>query len=222
MSMSAAKKNAAIGALEFIEDGMVVGLGSGTTTEYFIRLLGEKMKEERISVVGVPTSYDSEMQAKRAGIPLIGLEREIDIAVDGADLIGHGYVLKGGGGALAREKVVDYAAEKFIVIADEGKVGKGKTYPLVVEAVPFAREYVAREIAKMGFEPELRVGGKKLGPVVTDNGNFLLDCAGRIPDAKGAAEFEKEINSIPGVVENGIFSKYSKIIVGDGKGSREL
>jgi ribose 5-phosphate isomerase A len=218
--MSAAKKNAALGALKFIEDGMVVGLGSGTTAEHFILLLGEKMREERISVVGVPTSYDSEMQAKKAGIPLIGLEREVDVAIDGADLIGGGYVLKGGGGALTREKVVDYAAEKFIVIADEGKIGKGKTYPVVVEVVPFAREYVARELARMGFEPELRVGGKKLGPVVTDNGNFLLDCKGDVPG--DAAGLERKLNSIPGVVENGIFSRYSKVIVGNGRGSREL
>lgn len=218
--MSAAKENAARGALKFIEDGMVVGLGSGTTTEHFIRLLGEKMEEERISVVGVATSYDSEIQAKKAGIPLIGLEREVDVAVDGADLIGKGYVLKGGGGALTREKVVDYAAEKFIVIADEGKIGDGKAYPVVVEVVPFARESVARELGKMGFEPELRVGGKKLGPVVTDNGNFIFDCEGNIP--KDAAKLEKELNSIPGVVENGIFSRYFKIVIGNEKGSFEL
>jgi ribose 5-phosphate isomerase A len=218
--MSEAKKNSAIAALKFIEDGMVVGLGSGTTTEYFITLLGEKMKGERISVVGVPTSFDSEMQARKAGIPLIGLEREVDVAVDGADLVKKGYVLKGGGGALTREKVVDYAAGKFIVIVDSGKVGEGKEYPVVVEVVPFAYPSVSREVAKMGLEPKLRVGGKKLGPVVTDNGNFILDCAGQVPGKAG--EFEAKLNSIPGVVENGIFSKYSKIIIGDEKGSREL
>jgi ribose 5-phosphate isomerase A len=218
--MSLSKKNAAMGALKYIEDGMVVGLGSGTTTEYFIKLLGEKMKEDRLSVVGVPTSFDSEMQARKAGIPLIGLEREVDVAVDGADLVKDGYVLKGGGGALTREKVVDYSAEKFIVIVDSGKVGDGKEYPVVVEVVPFAYPFAMREVAELGLEPKLRVGGKKLGPVVTDNGNFILDCGGKVRG--NASEFEGKLNSIPGVVENGIFSKYSKIIVGDEGGSREL
>lgn len=218
--MSDAKMNAAAGALELIEDGMVVGLGSGTTAEYFIGMLGKKIAGEGISVAGVPTSYDSEMLARKAGIPLAGLEREVDIAVDGADLVKEGHVLKGGGGALTREKVVDYAAGKFIVIVDAGKVGKGKEYPVVLEVVPFAYPYVAREVAGMGLEPQLRVGGKKLGPVVTDNGNFILDCAGEVQGE--AAEFERKLNSVPGVVENGIFSKYSKIIVGDARGSRKL
>ena len=215
-----AKQNAAKGALGYVEDGMVVGLGSGTTTAYFIELLGKKMKEERISVVGVVTSFDSEILAKKAGIPIIPLDRKVDVAVDGADIVRKDYVLKGGGGALTREKIVDYAAEKFIVIADEGKADPEATYPIVVEVVPFAYQYVMGEIEKLGLEPELRVGGKKLGPVVTDNSNFILDCKGEI---KGnAGEFEKKINAVPGVVENGIFSKFWKTIIGTKEGNYEF
>ncbi|MBD3390100.1 ribose-5-phosphate isomerase RpiA [Candidatus Micrarchaeota archaeon] len=218
--MSAAKKNAARGALEYVEDGMVVGLGSGTTTAVFIELLGRRMKEEGISVSGVATSFDSEMLAKKAGIPLIPLERRINLAVDGADLVRKEYVLKGGGGALTREKIVDYAAEKFIVIADEGKKDLEKEYPIVVETVPFSYHYVMGEMEKLGLEPELRVGGKKLGPVVTDNSNFILDCEGEVGVVP--EEFEKKLNGIPGVVENGVFSKFWKIILGDEEKSYEF
>ena len=218
--MSAAKENSAKGALEFIEDGMVVGLGSGTTTAYFIDLLGKKMREERISVVGVVTSFDSEILAKKAGIPVMPLEGKVDLAVDGADIVRKDYVLKGGGGALTREKIVDYAADKFIVIADEAKAEPSLSYPIVVEVVPFSYQYVMKEMEKLGLTPELRVGGKKLGPVVTDNSNFILDCVGGI---KGEPkEFEKTLNSIPGVVENGVFSKFWKIIIGNEKGHYEF
>ncbi len=218
--MSAAKENAAKGALEFIEDGMIVGLGSGTTTAYFIDLLGKKMKEERISVVGVVTSFDSEILAKKAGIPVMPLEGKVDLAVDGADIVRKDYVLKGGGGALTREKIVDYAAERFIVIADEPKADPGTTYPIVVEVIPFSYQYVMKEMGKLGLEAELRVGGKKLGPVVTDNSNFILDCVGEVRG--NAGEFEKSLNSIPGVVENGVFSKFWKIIIGTGEGHYEF
>ena len=218
--MSAAKENSAKGALEFIEDGMVVGLGSGTTTAYFIDLLGKKMKDERISVVGVVTSFDSEILAKKAGIPVMPLEEKVDLAVDGADIVRKDYVLKGGGAALTREKIVDYAADRFIVIADEEKANPNATYPIVVEVIPFSYIYVMGELEELGLTPNLRVGGKKLGPVVTDNSNFILDCVGEVNGDPG--EFERLLNSIPGVVENGIFSKFWKIIVGNEKGIYEF
>ncbi|MEM4272577.1 MAG: ribose-5-phosphate isomerase RpiA [candidate division WOR-3 bacterium] len=214
--MPNAKENAAIGALKYVEDGMVLGLGSGTTTAIFIELLAKKMREEKLSITGVVTSYDSEMLARRLKIPLVPLEEEVDLAVDGADLVRKKYILKGGGGALTREKIVDYAAKKFIVIADEGKADTKAKYPVVVEVVPFAYHYVEKEMRKLGFAPELRVGGKKLGPVVTDNGNFLLDCAGEV--GGNPAELEMKLNSIPGVIENGVFSKFWKIIIGNEKG----
>ena len=218
--MPNAKENASIGALKYVEDGMMLGLGSGTTTAIFIELLAKKMREEKLSITGVVTSYDSEILARKLKIPLVPLEDEVDLAIDGADLVRKKYILKGGGGALTREKIVDYAAKKFIVIADEGKADPKGKYPVVVEVVPFAYHYVEKEIERMGFTPELRVGGKKLGPVVTDNGNFLLDCTGEV---KGnPEELEMRLNSIPGVIENGVFSKFWKIIIGNEKGSYEF
>lgn len=214
-----AKMNACMGAMRYLKDGMVLGLGTGSTVFHFINLVGEEMKKGK-KFVCVATSFDTEMLAKKNGIPIVSLDQvsKIDLAVDGADIVAKDYVLKGGGGALAREKVVDYFAEKFLVVIDEGKL-KVKSYPVVVECLPFAYSTVMRELEKMGSKPKLRTGGGKVGPVVSDNGNFLLDCEMKISNAKA---MEQNINSIPGVVENGIFTKFSKVIVGTESGSREL
>ncbi|MEW5996939.1 MAG: ribose-5-phosphate isomerase RpiA [Candidatus Micrarchaeota archaeon] len=213
------KYNACLGAMEYVKDGMVLGLGSGTTVAHFINLIGEEVKNGK-KFVCAATSFDSEMLAKRNGIPIVSLDQvsRIDLAVDGADTVAKDYVLKGGGGALAREKVVDYFADNFIVVVDEGKL-KAKSYPVVVECLPFAYSAVMKGLEKMGAKPVLRTGGGKVGPVVSDNGNFLLDCAMKIADAE---KLEQEINSIPGAVANGIFTRFSKIIVGSETGSREL
>jgi len=214
-----AKLNACMGAMRYLKDGMVLGLGTGSTVFHFINLVGEEMKKGK-KFVCVATSFDTEMLAKKNGIPIVSLDQVsgIDLAVDGADIVSKDFVLKGGGGALAREKVVDYFAEKFIVVVDEGKL-RLKSYPVVVECLPFAYSTVMRAMEKMGARPRLRAGGGKAGPVVSDNGNFLLDCEMKVSDAKA---MEQAINSIPGVVENGIFTKFSKVIVGTETGFREL
>lgn len=213
------KYNACLGAMEYVKDGMVLGLGSGTTVAHFISLIGAEIKKGK-KFVCVATSFDTEMLAKKNGIPIVSLDQvsQIDLAVDGADVVANGYVLKGGGGALAREKVVDYFAEKFLVVIDERKL-QIKSYPVVVECLPFAYSAVMKEMERIGAKPKLRTGGGKVGPVVSDNGNFLLDCVMEIRNAK---ELEQEINSIPGAVANGIFTKFTKIIVGSENGSREL
>ena len=213
------KLNACKGAMEYVKDGMVLGLGSGSTVAHFINLIGEKMKKGK-KFVGVATSFDTEMLAKKNGIPIVSLDmvNKIDLAVDGADIVKDHHVLKGGGGALAREKVVGYYAEEFIVVIDESKL-KLESYPVVVEVLPFSYSLVMKRLEGMGGKPVLRTGGKKVGPVVSDNGNFLIDADMEIGDAK---KLEVELNQIPGVVENGIFTKFSKIIVGDEKGHREL
>jgi len=138
--------------------------------------------------------------------------------VDGADIVKDHHVLKGGGGALAREKVVGYFADKLIIVLDGSKL-KLESYPIVVEVLPFSYSLVMKQLEGMGAKPVLRTGGKKVGPVVSDNGNFLIDAEMEINDAK---KLEIELNQIPGVVENGIFTKFSKIIVGDEKGHKEL
>lgn len=214
-----AKLNACIGAMKHVRDGMVLGLGTGSTVFHFINLVGEEMRKGK-RFTCVATSFDTEMLAKKNGIPIVSLDQVpgIDLAVDGADLVAGNYVLKGGGGALAREKVVDYFADKFLVVVDEGKL-KIKSYPVVVECLPFAYSTVMKALEKMGAKPKLRSGGGKAGPVVSDNGNFLLDCEMAVESPK---KLEQEINSIPGVVENGIFTKFSRVIVGTEAGSREL
>jgi ribose 5-phosphate isomerase A len=214
-----AKLNACRGALEHVKDGMVLGLGTGSTVARFINLIGEEMKKGR-KFVCVATSFDTEMLAKKNRIPIISLDQvqQIDLAVDGADIVAKDYVLKGGGGALAREKVVAYAANQFLVVIDEAKLAL-KSYPVVVECLPFAYSAVMKGMENMGAKPALRTGGKKVGPVVSDNGNFLLDCEMEIKNPKN---LEQEINSIPGVVENGIFTRFSKIIAGNEKEWKEL
>ena len=214
-----AKLNACKGAMEHVKDGMVLGLGSGSTVAYFIDLIGEEMKKGK-KFVSVATSFDTEMLAKKNGIPVVSFDmvKKIDLAVDGADIVKDHHVLKGGGGALAREKVVGYFADELIIVIDEGKL-KLESYPVVVEVLPFSYSLVMKKLEEMGGKPVLRTGGKKVGPVVSDNGNFLIDAEMEIGDAK---KLETELNQIPGVVENGIFTKFSKIIVGDEKGHREL
>ena len=214
-----AKLNACKGAMEHVKDGMVLGLGSGSTVAYFIGLLGEEMMKGK-KFVSVATSFDTEMLAKKNGIPIVSLDmvKKIDLAVDGADIVKDHHVLKGGGGALAREKVVGYFADELIIVIDEGKL-KLESYPIVVEVLPFSYSLVMKQLEEMGAKPVLRTGGKKVGPVVSDNGNFLIDAEMGINDAK---KLETELNQIPGVVENGIFTKFSKIIVGGDKGHREL
>lgn len=202
-----AKKRAGFKAAEFVEDGMRVGLGTGTTAEWLVVRLGERVRVEGLRVRCVPTSRRTEEQARALGIPLatLGEVGELDIAIDGADEIGPGLALiKGGGGALLREKLVASAARRFVVIADRSKVvGVLGRFPLPVEVVQFGWELTARRVAAVaGVEPVLRrnTDGE---PSITDNGNFILDCpCGAIPDP---TRTERELKSLTGVVESGLF-----------------
>lgn len=218
--MSKEKINAAKKAFDFIESDMIVGLGSGTTVYEFIKLLGKKIKENKLRVVGIPTSQDTKMLAMVYGIPLLQPEQTtfVDVAIDGADLVGKRHLIKGGGGALTREKIIAYKAKKFIVLTDKSKTKK-KSFPVPIEVVPFGTFFVARELEKRGLKVSVRMAERKLGPVITDNGNYLLDTDLKVTNAK---RLESELNQIPGVVENGIFTKFSKVIVGTKKGARVL
>ena len=201
-----AKQRAGFRAAEFVEDGMRVGLGTGTTAEWLVVRLGERVREG-LRVRCVPTSRRTEEQARGLGIPLVTLGEvgELDIAIDGADEIGpHLALIKGGGGALLREKLVAAAARRFVVIADKSKrVEMLGRFPLPVEVVQFGWELTARRVAVVTrVEPVLRrdTDGE---PFITDNGNFILDCrCGEIPDP---ARTERELKSLAGVVESGLF-----------------
>ena len=201
------KRRAGYRAAELVEDGMTVGLGTGSTAFYLVERLGRRVREEGLRVRCVPTSSRTEEQARSSGLTLVDFAevRELDLAVDGADEIGPGLsLIKGGGGALLREKLVASAARRFVVIADVAKrVPVLGEFPLPVEVVPFAWQVTARRVARVtGAEPSLRLGedGRAF---VTDNGNYILDCrCRRIPDP---ARTERELKLLTGVVECGLF-----------------
>ena len=200
-----------------VKSDSIVGLGSGSTAAYAIEYIGDRLRSGEIkNVVGVPTSFQSEVLAKKFNIPLVTLDAidHIDVAIDGADEVDPDKnLIKGGGAAHTREKVVDSLAKEFIVVVDEGKlVDKlGSTFLLPVEVIPMAVAPVMRSLAKLGGKPELRMGVKKAGPVVTDQGNLVIDV--KFDHIKNPGEMEKEINNLPGVLENGIFVGVADIIM---------
>lgn len=210
-----AKQRAGFKAAEFVEDGMRVGLGTGTTAYWLVARLAERVREENLRVRCVPTSRRTEEQARSLGLPLVALGEvgELDIAIDGADEIGPELALvKGGGGALLREKLVASVARRFVVIADRSKLVEtlGR-FPLPVEVVQFGWELTARRVASVaGVEPVLRRAADG-EPFVSDNGNFILDChCGSIPDP---ARTERELKSLTGVVESGLFVRLAHAAV---------
>jgi ribose 5-phosphate isomerase A len=202
-----AKQRAGYKAAEFVEDGMRVGLGTGTTAYWLVEALGRRVREEGLRVRCVPTSRRTEEQARGLGITLVTLGGAggLDLAIDGADEIGPGLALiKGGGGALLREKLVASAARRFVVVADSSKrVEVLGRFPLPVEVVRFGWELTARRVADVtGVEPVPR-RGEGGEPFVTDNGNFILDC--RCGEIRDPARLERELKSLTGVVESGLF-----------------
>ncbi|NYZ73949.1 ribose-5-phosphate isomerase RpiA [Candidatus Micrarchaeota archaeon] len=213
------KINAAKAALAYVKDGMCVGLGSGSTVREFIRLLGEKVKLG-LKVTCVTTSFDSRMLAIEHGILVTETDaiEDIDLAVDGADKVTPDALLKGGGGALTREKIIDYNAKKFIVIVDESKVMDGVLEGEVnLEVLPFASPLIMKKLKD--YNPRVRMAKAKLGPVISDNGSFIIDCDMKLENPK---KIEQWLKSIPGIIENGIFTRFDMIIVGNEKGHRIL
>jgi len=199
------KRRAGERAAEEVTDGDVVGLGTGSTAAHAIRAIGEAV-ESGLDVRGVPTSFDARRLAREAGIPLRSLDEidGIDLAIDGADRIDRdGAAIKGGGGAHAREKVVDAAADRFVAVVDPSKVVATLSQPVPVAVLPDAYAAVERSVAGLGGEPTLRRAAAKDGPVVTDNGNLILDCAfGAIDDPAG---LDRALSAVPGAVEHGLF-----------------
>jgi ribose 5-phosphate isomerase A len=211
-----AKKNAALKAVRHVEQGFTVGLGSGSTAAYAIEELGNRMKKEKLQVLGVPTSYQAFMLAVEHGIPMTTLEEHpsLDLAIDGADQIDDNLnLIKGMGGALAREKIVASASKEFIVIADETKKIKllGENDQAVpIEALPFATAFVASKIKQLGGAAILREGKGKVGPIVTDNGNVIID--GHFGIIRKPPELERKLKGLPGVVETGLFINMTDVV----------
>ena len=210
-----AKKNAALETVKRVKDGFVVGLGSGSTAAYAIEGIGRRIKNEGLCVSGVPTSYQAFMLAVKHGIPITTLEEcsKLDLTIDGADQIDEKLnLIKGMGGALAREKIVASASKKLIIVADESKkvkvLGEGN-HPVPMEVLPFAAPIVMRRVKEIGGESILREGAKKVGPVITDNGNVILDAYfGLIHKPE---ELEGRLKLLSGVVETGIFVKMANL-----------
>jgi ribose 5-phosphate isomerase A len=221
-----AKRAAAREAVAGIAAGARVGLGTGSTVEHLLELLAERVRAERLEVVGVPTSDATAARARELGIPLTTLDETpaLDVAIDGADEIDPDRnLIKGGGGALTREKIVAASAKRFWIIADERKLVPylGATFRLPVEVLRFGRRQTARRIADLGLEPSLRERDGE--PFVTDNGNAILDCALGGPVAE-LGELADALARIPGVVEHGLFlGMAERVFVGAEDGSaREL
>ncbi len=220
LSPSSLKKIAAEKSLEFIQDGHTVGLGTGSTVRYLLEALAPLVKEG-LKIRGVPTSRETAAMAKKLQIPILHDEDgwEIDVAIDGADEVDPYFnLIKGGGGALLREKIIADNAKKFVVIVDEGKrvSSLGLSFPLPVEVIPFGWPSTVRKIERLGFQATLR---KRDGNVfVTDNQNYVLDLRGK--EISNPAELTQQLNGIPGVVENGLFVDMTSIlVVGSAKGA---
>ncbi len=217
------KKAAGIAAAELVTDGMVVGLGTGSTTAYTIAELGRRVAEEGLDIIAVVTSYQSEMLAIQAGITLTSLAEnpELDLAIDGADQVDAAInVIKGGGAAHTREKIVSRSAKSFVIVADEGKSSEGMDHFVPIEVLPYAKELVSKQIRELGGEPVLRLASRKDGPVISDNGNFIIDAEfGFIEDP---AEMSFILSQLTGVVEHGIFTNVDEVYIGKKDGSVEI
>jgi ribose 5-phosphate isomerase A len=211
-----AKQNAALEAVKHVKDGFIVGLGSGSTAAFAIEALGKRIKKEKISIMGIPTSYQAFLLAVECGIPITTLDEHpvIDVTIDGADqLTPELFLIKGGGAALAREKIVAASSKLNVIIANQPKKVKqlGENNQFVpIEVLPFAIALVKQKIAAMGGKPIVREGKGKLGPVITDNGNAVIDVY--FGEIKNPAELAVKAKMIPGVVETGFFINLTDIV----------
>ena len=208
-------------AVDQIEDGMVLGLGSGSTAALMIESLGKKLKEGSLrDIVGVTTSFQGEVLATQLGIPLKAFSAvsQIDLAIDGADEVDPAFqLIKGGGACHVQEKLVASLADRFVVVVDSTKIVKklNLDFKLPVEVLPSAWQLVQKRIKSLGAEASLRMAKKKAGPIVTDQGNLVLDVAfsNGIEDPEA---LEKQLNNFPGVLENGLFINLTdEVLVGE-------
>lgn len=197
-----------------IFSGIKIGLGTGSTAMPAVKRLSERIKDGTLKdVKAVATSFQTTVASQELGIPVYSMNDmtiggSLDLAIDGADEVGPGNsLIKGGGAALLREKIIAYNSKEFVIVADESKVveSHGTKFALPVEIIAEARVSIIRELEKLGAECILRQGVRKAGPVVTDNGNMILDCTWENP--VNALEMEDKIDSITGVVECGFFTK---------------
>lgn len=228
------KQQVGLKAAAEARDGMIVGLGTGSTATWFVRELGRRIREEKLSILGVSSSLACSLLAKAEGIPVIPPDQadRIDLYVDGADEVAPDKgLIKGRGAAMVGEKLLAEACDRFLIIVDEGKLvdALGAKFPVPVEVMPAAARLVRKGIEALGGKPALRMAqGGKDGPVVSDNGNVILDVTfpaagpGRGPDWKA---LDQGLNALPGVVGHGLFLRYaakSTVLIGSPSGVRTL
>jgi ribose 5-phosphate isomerase A len=214
MEQSAIKEIAGRVAVDaLVKSGMKLGLGTGSTAITAVRYIGALLAEGKLSgILAVPTSFQTSIECEKMGIPLFSLNSrevnaELDLTIDGADEVdGENRLIKGGGGALLTEKIAAYASASYAIVVDESKIVEklGVKFPVSVEVISEARVSVTLALEKLGAEVNLRQALRKAGPVITDHGNLLLDI--RFATAPDPVRMEREINLIPGVVENGFFT----------------
>jgi len=203
------KQKAAIEAVKHVKDNFIVGLGSGSTAALAIEALGKQVKTQNLRIKGIPSSYQAFQLAVDCGIPITTLEEypQIDVTIDGADqLTAELFLIKGGGAALAREKIVATASKQNIIIADQNKkathLGANNQF-VPIEVIPFALTPVKQKLIELGAKPVVREAKGKLGPILTDNGNAVID--GYFGEIVTPADLAVKIKMIPGVVETGFF-----------------
>lgn len=216
MSIEQAKHNVGKAAAQHIKNGFIVGLGSGSTAAYAIKELGERVKQENLHILGIPSSYQAFQLAIQNKIQITTLEEHpiIDVNIDGADQIDPKLdLIKGMGAALAREKIVAAASKQTIIVADYKKYVKNlgeNDQPVPIEVLPFAIGLVKRRLEELNGKPVFRVAKGKLGPLISDNGNIIIDVNfGVINDA---AKLAQEMKNIPGIVETGLFIGMTDIV----------
>ncbi|MCD6518727.1 MAG: ribose-5-phosphate isomerase RpiA [Anaerolineae bacterium] len=219
------KKLAAYRAVDFVQNGMVIGLGSGSTARFATLRIGEKLRQGELhNILAIPTSEETAHLAREQGIPLTSLEEqaEIDLTIDGADEVDpHLKVIKGLGGFLLREKIVAAASKQEIIVVDESKLVPrlGSKAPVPVEVVPFGWKQTWRALIAHGASPQLRMSGQ--APFITDEGNYIVDCFFR--EIRDPQELSLTLNAIPGVVENGLFlGLVDTVVVASSTGVRIL
>jgi ribose 5-phosphate isomerase A len=222
-----AKRKAVLKALEPIKTGWIIGIGSGSTTAYAVSELGRITRAGKLQVSIVPTSHQIENLSIVHGLEILSLNEAptVDYAIDGADQVEQLSLnlIKGGGASMLREKIVDSAARRLAIVVDETKLSRylGGRQPVPLEVSPFSYRHVQSRIVRMGGRAKLREGGGKVGPVVTDNGNFVLDADfGKIGQP---AALERRLRSIPGILETGLFIKMADaVFVGMSNGEVKL
>ena len=220
------KQMVAAKAVEEVKSGMVLGLGTGSTTRYAIEMIGQRLREGRLKdIVGVPTSSGSAQLARQMGIPLTTLQEHpvIDLTIDGADEVDRDLnLIKGGGGALLKEKIVAQASKRNVIIVDESKLSErvGTKWPVPVEVIPFGLSVEVLNFKKMGIEARIRKKGDG-SPFITDEGNYILDCF--FGPLREPQKIEEMLHGRAAIVENGLFLKTaSEIIIGSYNGIKRL